>query len=46
VPDRCRDPGEVPEAPANYTEDTGLIARVAVAKAGERLAGVLGQVVR
>jgi hypothetical protein len=46
VADRRRDPSEVPEAPANYTEEAGLIARVCIAKAGERLAGVIGQIVR
>jgi hypothetical protein len=45
VADRRRDPTEVPEAPENYTQQAGLVARVCIAKAGERLAGVIGQIV-
>jgi hypothetical protein len=46
VADRRREPNEVPEVPQSYAETAGLIARVCVAKAGERLTSVLGQILR
>jgi hypothetical protein len=46
VADRRRDLSEVPEVPESYAEQAGLIARVCIAKAGERLAGVIGQTIR
>jgi hypothetical protein len=45
VADRRKEPSEVPEVPESYAEQAGLIARVCIAKAGERLAGVMAQVV-
>lgn len=41
---RHREPAEVPEIPIAYAETAGLVARVCVAKAGERLGLVLGQI--
>ena len=46
VADRRREPSEVPEVPETYAENAGRIARVSVGKAGERLAGVLAQILR
>ena len=46
VGDRRREPAEVPEVPESYAEQAGLVARVCIGKAGERLAGVMGQIVR
>ena len=42
---RHREPAEVPEIPADYAQTAGLVARVCVAKAGERLNLVLGQII-
>jgi hypothetical protein len=46
VADRRKEPSEVPEVPEAYAEQAGLIARVCIGKAGERLAGVMCQIVR
>lgn len=46
VADRRRDPSEVPEVPETYAENAGLVARVSIGKAGERLASVIGQILR
>ena len=46
VGDRKREPSDVPEVPESYAEQAGLVARVCIAKAGERLAGIMGQIVR
>lgn len=35
VADRRREPAEVPEAPENYIQQAGLVARVCIGKAGE-----------
>ena len=45
VADRRRDPSEVPEVPESYAEQAGLVARVCIGKAGERLAGVIAKIV-
>ncbi len=45
VADRRREPSEVPEVSESYAEQAGLVARVCIGKAGERLAGILGQIV-
>jgi hypothetical protein len=44
--DNGREPSEVPEAPEDYAQRAGLVARVCIAKAGERLVIVLAQTVR
>ncbi len=41
---RHREAHDVPEAPAEYAQTAGLVARVCIAKAGERLSLVLGQI--
>ena len=46
VGDQKREPAEVPEAPENYAQQAGLVARVCIAKAGERLALILGTTLR
>lgn len=46
VADRRREPSEVPEIPESYAQTAGVVARVCVGKAGERLTSVLGQVLR
>lgn len=43
--DRHKEPSAIPEIPESYAEQAGLVARVCIGKAGERLAGVLGQIV-
>lgn len=45
VADRHKQPTDAPAIPVSYAQQAGLIARVCIAKAGERLAGVLGEVV-
>lgn len=46
VADRRRDPSEVPQVPEANAEKAGQIARVSIGKAGERLAGVIAQILR
>ncbi|HEY4308418.1 MAG TPA: S1/P1 nuclease [Pirellulales bacterium] len=40
-----KDASTLPAVPDSYAETAGLVARVCIGKAGERLAGVLGQIV-
>ena len=40
-----KEPSELPEVPESYATTAGLVARVCIGKAGERLAGVIGEIV-